>query len=398
MRRLSGWISAIAGGVWFLLGLIGNFQTAQSIFQDRGATPRAILATLPWSQWIGLVIFLGGIALLTWSYWRRKQPQPVTSQTPSVPAQIWDETSALFKEATGLINQWARSGNPVPPLDATLKWISRFEAFARKHFSLEQIKIVFDPFEMDFRGQLPSVITPKTSEILEAWQELMAYEMHLQSFMRDDLRRPPPTPPPAPRPYRSFKQMMEDQTIVLPSSPIKPLCIEGLPVNARTENQTQLGESMKGGAVFRGKCILSIHNPNPTQGITGLGFRLLSIEPPLLSSSGYRAMTENHELRRIKFTLDDIVGNVLRGDQTAQIHILTAARKPFAEPRTLKNITVEIEGEWAIESKNEFTPRAEHVLTVEATGDGLRTAQQQFKISFSAQFEEDVFTLTKLPS
>lgn len=70
MRRIVGWTTAVLGGLWFALGCIGNFQTAQSIIQDRGATVRAIYQTMPWSQWVGLAIFLSGIALLIWSYRR----------------------------------------------------------------------------------------------------------------------------------------------------------------------------------------------------------------------------------------------------------------------------------------------------------------------------------------
>jgi len=177
---------------------------------------------------------------------------------------------------------------------------------------------------------------------------------------------------------------------------LRPLEIEALPISPQTENLTQLGTVIKGGAVFCGKCIFSIHNPNQTQGITGIGFRLLSIDPPLRNpAGGFRGMSDNHTLRRIKFPIDDIEGNCLKGDQTAQVHIFTATRKPFAEPESLRNITINIHGKWPVELKNEFSPDAEHILLVEATGDNLRTKQERFKISFSPQFEDNVFTMTK---
>jgi hypothetical protein len=176
-----------------------------------------------------------------------------------------------------------------------------------------------------------------------------------------------------------------------------PLQVEALQASPRTENKTQLGWTMKGKPTFHGDCILSIQNPNLTQGITGVGFRLLSIKPALLSARGFDPMTEDQTLRCIKFPIDDIRDNILRGGQKGHVRVFTATRKPFAEPQILENITVQFGGEWPIESRKEFTPQSEHILSVEASGDGLQTTVTQFKASFSAKREEPVFTLTKLP-
>jgi len=112
--------------------------------------------------------------------------------TPRLPAQIWDEAVGLSDQANPLMKQWI-NGNPTPPLSETTSWISRFEAFARNNFSLEQITIVRDTSEMRFRDDLPSEVRP-TSEILEVWQKFSTYQRDLRSFIKGDLRLPPPRP------------------------------------------------------------------------------------------------------------------------------------------------------------------------------------------------------------
>ena len=294
---------------------------------------------------------------------------------------------SAWQEAVNLRFEWQRNPSN-PPLQKTEDYINRTKDFADNNLTREEIRKLDSPFE-----QKRNVFDPLQSVLVNHWWgRLLDYERHLQEIMQT-FGRPAPAIP---------HQSLHDAVAhlgVIGAGHVMPLEIEALPISAGTENQTQLGKSMGGGAVFRGKCIFSIHNPNLTHGFTGVGCRLISVDPPLRSAAGYRAMTEDYTLRRVKFSIEDIEGNKLRGNQTAHVHILTAARKPFAEPKSLKNITINIEGRWPEKSANEFSPPGtEHILTLEIYGDGLQTKQERFRLSFSKEFEDDVFTVTKLPS
>lgn len=177
----------------------------------------------------------------------------------------------------------------------------------------------------------------------------------------------------------------------------KPLELNVVPLSAKTENMSQLGNVISGNAIFHGDLVVGIHNPNVDQAIRPVYVRLLSITPPLFSSNGWSPMTEDNTLRQIKFDMPDIVDGVLEGNQTAYVHILGVTRKPHLKPESLKNINVTIRGTWPITSKNSFTPQAEHVLTLEAVGRGLGVSHAEFLVRFSELLDQPVYTVTKLP-
>jgi hypothetical protein len=303
-------------------------------------------------------------------------------------SEIWDGIRSAWEEAFNLRQEWQQNDRN-PPLQKTEDFVNRTLAFAKTHLTLDEIRKLDSPYE-----QRANIFDPMQSQFAMVnywWGRLLDYERHLQQIMQT-FGRPTPVVQPS-----SLHDAVAHLGVI--GAGILPLQTEALPISARTENHTQLGSSITGGPIFRGKCIFSIHNPNPTHGFTGIGCRLISIAPPFRSAAGYRAMTENYTLRRIKFSIDDIEDNKLRGDQTAHVHILTAERKPFAEPKSLKNITINIEGKWPEQSANKFTPpQVEHILTLEVFGDGLQTKQERFQLSFSKDFKDDVFSITKLPS
>src|SRR6266496_1253660 len=123
----------------------------------------------------------------------------------------------------------------------------------------------------------------------------------------------------------------------------KPLEIEALPASPNLANKTQLGWKITGRPVFDADCILRIHNPNPTQGIDGVEFRLLSIQPALVSFRGFDPTTDDTKLRRLRFSFTDIDGKTLKGDQTGDNCVLAATRN-FAAEEDLKNISIELGG------------------------------------------------------
>jgi hypothetical protein len=219
--------------IWGIIGHFGNLQTAWDIVKDWPEILRwSALVVSSW--WFPLLVSI--MCLVAWRLLGRRtqrkekkaevdathtmekertqSPWDSAANTSRLAAEIWDETLTLWRQADELIKRWAK-GNRNPPLQQTIDWIARFESFARNNMSLEQLKIVFNPLEdFEFRHTVPTAIDP-TPEIRDAWQKLSLYEMHLQSFMRDDLRRPPPTPP-APLRHLSFKERLENSVIQLP--------------------------------------------------------------------------------------------------------------------------------------------------------------------------------------
>lgn len=229
---LSG-VWTVLRAIWEVIGHLGNLQTAWDIVKDWPEILRwfALVVSSWWFPLLLSIMCLVAWLLLTRRAHRKEKKERVdatrtieeerrhslpisAANTPRLAAEIWDETLSLWRQADELIKRWA-NGNPSPPLQQTIEWTARFESFARDNMSLEQLKIVFNPLEdFDFRHSVPTAINA-TSEIREAWQKLSLYEMHLQSFMRDDLRRPPPTPPAPPR-HVSFKERLENSIIHLP--------------------------------------------------------------------------------------------------------------------------------------------------------------------------------------
>lgn len=174
------------------------------------------------------------------------------------------------------------------------------------------------------------------------------------------------------------------------------LRIDALPATPNMKNKTQLAWTLKQKPAFDADCIFSVHNPNLAQGVDGVAFRLLSIQPPLRSARGFDPITEDSKLRRLKFALD--TGETLKGDQTGQVRVFRATRHPMGEGK-LDNIRIEFGETPTGQPLNQFVPQAhDHTMTVEVVASGLRRTEEQFNIEFSVKPNEPVFTLTKLPS
>jgi hypothetical protein len=181
-------------------------------------------------------------------------------------------------------------------------------------------------------------------------------------------------------------------------SSFKPLHVEALPPTPNLANKTQLGRKITGQAVVDADCILRIRNPNPIQGIDGVEFRLLSIQPELVSLRGFDPTTDDTKLRRLRFSFTDIDGKTLKGGQTGDVCVLAVTRN-FAAEESLKNIIIELGGKRTNDTRNKFIPATiDHILTVEVTANGLPRTESQFHIFFSVKSDEPVFTITKLPS
>jgi hypothetical protein len=192
------------------------------------------------------------------------------------------------------------------------------------------------------------------------------------------------------------------QSFDLPTSKaqisFKPLEIEALPPSANLTNKTQLGWTTTGRPVFDGDCIFRIHNPNHTQEIDGVEFRLLSIQPALVSVRRFDPSTDDTKLRRLRHNFTDIDGKTLKGGQTGDICVMSMTRS-FAPEESLENICIELGDKRTNDIRNKFMPTTtEHILTAEVTGNGLPRTESQFRLVFSANTGEPVFTMAKLPS
>jgi hypothetical protein len=173
------------------------------------------------------------------------------------------------------------------------------------------------------------------------------------------------------------------------------LRIDALPAAPNTENKTQLAWTLQKKPAFDAGCIFSVYNPNLTQGVDGVAFRLLSIQPPFLSARGFDPITEDSKLRRLKLPLD--TGEILKGDQTGQVCIFHATRHPMGEPK-LDNIRIEFGEKKTGQPVRQFIPQTrDHTITVEVAASGLQRTQAQFNIEFCVQSDEPVFMLNKLP-
>jgi hypothetical protein len=65
MRKIFAWMAIAFGAISWLLNFVGNLQTAQSLFQNRGTLTRIVGLVLT-SQWLPLGLFLFGVAALTY--------------------------------------------------------------------------------------------------------------------------------------------------------------------------------------------------------------------------------------------------------------------------------------------------------------------------------------------
>jgi hypothetical protein len=69
MQKQARWIVAIFLAVWWALGFLGNLQTAQGLFENRGEIIKLIGIALT-SQWLPLTLFLAGVSAIVWTHWR----------------------------------------------------------------------------------------------------------------------------------------------------------------------------------------------------------------------------------------------------------------------------------------------------------------------------------------
>jgi hypothetical protein len=161
------------------------------------------------------------------------------------------------------------------------------------------------------------------------------------------------------------------------------------------QNLTERGFDMQGKPPFCLECIVSVRNLHPTQGIDEVFLRLLDIDPSMVASPIYLPRTQDTTLRRVRFHFDDIPANaVLKGSQTAHIKIFEATR-PIAA-KGLEDIHLRFYGTWPDNSKTEFVPQLEHVITVEVTGSGVKGQEAQFILSFSPESDNPVFSVRKV--
>jgi len=149
-------------------------------------------------------------------------------------------------------------------------------------------------------------------------------------------------------------------------------------------------------------CEVVVHNPN--QGVSGVGLRLLKIEPPLLSRTG-GISTEQVCLSSIQFSSKDVLGDLLKQNQTARFDILIVKRGVF-------EISVEFAGQLPSDTRwnswlNDFLPEVvghekvmspvfrEYILTFETSAVGVPTQETQFRLSFSIDHMKPAFELFK---
>jgi hypothetical protein len=171
--------------------------------------------------------------------------------------------------------------------------------------------------------------------------------------------------------------------------------IEAL-VSSDLQNLTQVGFDMKGKPAWSLDCEISIRNLHPTQGITDVTLRVLDIGPPMKAVPAHYPRTQDATLRRVHFSFIDIPsGKSLLGDQTGHVRIFKAARRiVFSESKTEVGVT--FYGKWPQGLKAEFSPQAEHLLTVEVTASGVKKQEAHFQLAFSTDLKEPVLTVCKI--
>jgi len=140
-------------------------------------------------------------------------------------------------------------------------------------------------------------------------------------------------------------------------------------------------------------CCFEIHNPNPTQTVSGVELRLLKLEPPMENATvdehfkfveglypkdipkPIRAglssdSTDYCDLSSLKFPIPD-----LNGDQSRRVGIFTAERREHG-------VIIKFDCDWPGRMPNKFNAKGEHFLEVEASAKGLQSKIVRFKLSF----------------
>jgi hypothetical protein len=157
------------------------------------------------------------------------------------------------------------------------------------------------------------------------------------------------------------------------------------------QNLTERGYDAQGKPSWRLDCEIKIHNLNLTQGVNDVRFRLLNITPPMPASPRHHPRTQDTTLRRVRYGFTDLSpGEALLGDETAHVRIFNATR--HVEGRDTV-VHVNFYGEWPDNLGTAFAPEAEHLITVEVTGSGVRRREATFRMLFSAASTDPVLTI-----
>ena len=64
MRKWLLRLGTFVAAIWWILGFLGNLQTAKAIYQSGGPVLSVVLEALTSSQWLALVLFLVGVVAL----------------------------------------------------------------------------------------------------------------------------------------------------------------------------------------------------------------------------------------------------------------------------------------------------------------------------------------------
>jgi hypothetical protein len=78
MRKWFLRLATFGAAIWWILGFLGNLQTAQSIYQTGGPFVRVVLAALTTYQWLALALFLVGVVALLLSRYGVTSTSPPT--------------------------------------------------------------------------------------------------------------------------------------------------------------------------------------------------------------------------------------------------------------------------------------------------------------------------------
>lgn len=196
-------------------------------------------------------------------------------------------------------------------------------------------------------------------------------------------------------PYEIYKEQFEKHRAEIEGleleiknhKKVKPLEIFPLPIKITPLHNPLVFDDETGAEVgTAAECVVEIHNPN--QGVAGVRVRVLKIEPPMPTSDG-RASTEDCNLRSLYLPFTDIPDEALNTNSSGYICV-------FKIIKTSKKITARFEGKWKDECKNEFIPKEEHFITIQAEANGVRQKDYQFKVSFSLDPTQPIFVLEKI--
>jgi hypothetical protein len=413
MRKFIAWTVTSLGALGWLISQIGNAQTVKDLWSNQGPILRVITSV---SQFWPLAVFIAGVLGLvlirfgspqSW-FMRptRPEPQPIFVAI--------DQLRALLNQGQALENRFQFPEKTKPTFEECVAWNDEATACARQRVfapiirpsDIARFSERWDEMDcrraeakLDEHGCLEGVddigraVYRYQRGRVRRLQELMAKVDADGETEHSTLKSLAERYGNSPR--RSFKQIVEDQTIVLPTTQAKlGLQIDALPPIPDTLNMTQHIWHEGARVTFTGDIAVSVENVLPSQGIDLVNFRLMSITPPLKAKKAWKPSTQDSILKRIQFVEDMPKNTTLNPGITAEVRLFKVTRPPAAS--SLKDILLWFYGNWPEGHGVEFIPGDRHTVVVEVTGNGVARAEATLEMTFSTDPARPALTWVRL--